>query len=318
MVPQARSISPLRIPANLLATLLASALLAGCTTVANDNPWDPNSPNYGNFSEETGSSSEELGISSSATSSSTDLSVAASSSSSGGSSAAPSSSAAISSSVQLEILPGVLSDFSLATHFDGWASTAGGQWLGYWAGYSDALHGGTSEVRSLTSATLVFGAGDTLVQQAVAGGALTGKLSITDYVNPSGWGWASAGWDYLFKPLGGGVLGRAGLPANASFTVVLQHDAGRKIRVMAIEDNFVVDATHATPYFEINPTGGLDTVTFAMSQLEVPNWATNTFNPDDLVALQFLRTEGALTSGALIGANAGITTLRIYKLSVAF
>ena len=180
-----------------LVALLAT-LLAGCTSVVQDNPWDPNSPEYGNFSEGASSSSEELGTSSSATS-------MAASSSSGATSSSSSADLSVASSSSSLALSAALSSSALAIAPPlGWRfdlalsdSVRGG--MGVEGSFTYGLSFGKAEAQQEPGVWLsLWSAGNSTYCPSCAlgwnwdklkqTGRFEARVTATSYQNPGQWG----------------------------------------------------------------------------------------------------------------------------------
>lgn len=231
----------------------------------------------------------------------------------------------------------VLSDFAVASQFDGQASTAGGNYLnGFWSADDDQSNGGASTITAYNAAASEWyrlNAGLSIAEcptgdsatptesdcffgwnmmDAIDNDNLSAKLTITEYVNPTGWGWASAGWWYLFDGTDFNTASPAGLTANSSFQVTTTVPTGKTLSLVLYETTYV-EANGSRPTFQIVGTGSEQTYTVQVQNF-APTWGSTTTDPANIIALGFLRNEGAASQGEAIGAAAGEWELKIRKL----
>jgi len=236
---------------------------------------------------------------------------------------------------------GVIDDFSgCAGVQDGTTSDC----VGYWAADTDQYSGGTSEVLLENIDGNLYPAGQGLDAAQCPGGEvdewvdgqMTGNkvsacywgwntadaytaegfksiLRMSSYVNPTGWGWASAGWYYIANSTNFNDATPAGWSASTEFTATLSYDAGAQLTIFGYENDYIDDPNHNRPQMKITGTGSQSPYTFAIGDLQPASWATNTANPSSMIALGFIRLQGAASTGEAIKDTAD-KTLVISKL----
>lgn len=229
----------------------------------------------------------------------------------------------------------VLDDFSgLLGVKDGHASDG----KGYWAADTDSPNQGTSKVLIETNGQL-YPAGTALdiaecptgdsanpgvesdcywgwnTADAYTAEGFKSILEVTAWVPSSadGWGWAAAGWYYIFDGEQFTSAAPAGLAASDQITFSASYDLGKQLTVSAYETSFQDDPNHNRPQMKITGTGAMKDYVFSVSDLQPASWATNTLDVSTIIAFGFLRSEAAATQGAEF-TNAGQTTLIISKL----
>lgn len=143
-------------------------------------------------------------------------------------------------------------------------------------------------------------------------GALTAELQTTGYVNPTGWGWASAGFVLQFE---GGASDKIAQNFSSEdvLEVVLEYPLGETLTLKARETQYVDKDVNSPAKKEITGTGTKTKYSIPMSEFLPASWAENEFNPADVYRLSIAKEVAAAKSGdAFPEDKKGSSLLKIY------
>ncbi len=143
-------------------------------------------------------------------------------------------------------------------------------------------------------------------------GALTAQLDMTEYVNPKGWGWASAGFVLQFE---GGLSDTIAqnFSGNEQLQIRFKFPLGEALTIKAREVGYADDGESSPASFVVTGTGQEQLLEFDWSDFTVADWASNTFNPADVWRLSFFKEAAAMMEGSAFPEyKIGPSELNIY------
>jgi hypothetical protein len=167
-------------------------------------------------------------------------------------------------------------------------------------------------------------------EDAYTANGLTSLLEVTELINPTGWGWASAGWYYIFSynanATGEGAFDKStpvSYTTGDALTFSFSYPAGQVLTLALfekVEEALVNDGTFARPKLKLTGTGSMQELVIPFSDFSVPSWATAAHSvataAGNLTAISFLREEASASLGATPSTLGGQNELVIGKLCV--
>ncbi len=128
-------------------------------------------------------------------------------------------------------------------------------------------------------------------------GALTAQLDMNEYVNPEGWGWASAGFVLQFE---GGLSDTIAqnFSGNEKLQIRFKFPLGEALTIKAREVGYADDGESSPASFVVTGTGQEQLLEFDWSDFTVADWASNTFKPADVWRLSFFKEAAAMMEGS--------------------
>ena len=145
---------------------------------------------------------------------------------------------------------------------------------------------------------------------------LSSQFELSSYINPTGWGWTSAGWVAQFKGKATDVI-PYGFKSTDTLEIALKYPVGKSLIVKAYEQNYVDVDVNQRPNLTLAGTGEMKVYKLALSQFKVASWAKNKLSADQVYRIGIFRQAAAAKLGeAMKDTDKGQTAIAIQCLGL--